>query len=165
VDVWRRGSAVNCASTLLRIQASLRRVSVPEAPMISVSLKCPHCKKSLMDPGKKLEESASVSVRLTYAGKNAPLYMSSRYGSYSLESGLSVPIGKIAGFRCPHCNADLKSTRKCEICAAQMVAFDLKDGGQVQICSRRGCKKHLLEFQDPDRELQAFYRSFVKAIK
>lgn len=163
--MWRKSGAVNRASALLRTRASLCSMSLPEAPMISVSLKCPHCKRSLMDPGKKLEESASVSVRLTYAGRNAPLYMSSRYGSYSLESGLSVPIGKIAGFRCPHCRADLKSTRKCEICAAQMVAFELKEGGQVQICSRRGCKKHLLEFQDPDRELQAFYRSFVKAIK
>jgi hypothetical protein len=118
-----------------------------------------------MEPKKKLEDSASINVRLTYAGKNAPLYMSSRYGSYTVESGLSVPIGKIAGFRCPHCKADLKSTRKCEVCSAQMVAFDLKEGGQVQICSRHGCKKHLLEFQDPDSELLAFYKSYVKALK
>ena len=133
--------------------------------MISVSLKCPHCHKSLMDPGKKLEDSSSINVHLTYAGKNSPLYMSARYGSYTVETGLKVPLGKIAGFRCPHCKADLKSTRKCEVYAAQMVAFDLKEGGQVQICSRRGCKKHLLEFQNPDSELQAFYKSYVKAFK
>ena len=133
--------------------------------MINVSLKCPHCGKSLMDAKKKLDEATSINVHLTYAGKNAPLYMSSRYGSYVVETELSVPLGKIAGFRCPHCKADLKSTRKCEVCAAQMVAFDLKEGGQVQICSRRGCKKHLLEFQNPDSELQAFYKSYVKAFK
>ena len=133
--------------------------------MISVSLKCPHCGKSLMDSAKKMDDGSSINVRLTYAGKNAPLYMSARYGSYAVETGLNIPIGKIAGFRCPHCKADLKSTRKCEVCAAQMVAFDLKEGGQVQICSRRGCKKHLLEFQNPDSELQAFYKSYVKAFK
>ncbi len=133
--------------------------------MISVSLKCPHCGKSMMDAAKKLEDSAAIAVHLTYAGKNSPLYMSARYGSYTVETGLKIPLGKIAGFRCPHCKADLKSTRKCEICLAQMVAFNLKEGGQVQICSRRGCKKHLLEFQNPDNELQAFYKSYVKAFK
>ena len=133
--------------------------------MISVSVKCPHCGKSLMDPKKKLNSSTSILIHLTYAGKNAPLYMSSAYGSYLVETPLGVPIGKIAGFRCPHCKADLKSTRRCDVCAAQMVAFDLKEGGQVQICSRRGCKKHILEFQNPDNELQAFYKSYVKAFK
>ena len=133
--------------------------------MISVSVKCPHCNKSMMDPKKKLDNTASILVHLTYAGKNAPLHMSAAYGSYMVETTLGVSIGKIAGFRCPHCKADLKSTRKCDICGAQMVAFDLKEGGQVQICSRRGCKKHLLEFQNPDNELQAFYKSYVKAFK
>ena len=133
--------------------------------MISVSVKCPHCKKSMMDPKKKLDNTASILVRLTYAGKNAPLNMSAAYGSYLVDTTLGMSIGKIAGFRCPHCKADLKSTRKCDVCGAQMVAFDLKEGGQVQICSRRGCKKHLLEFQNPDNELQAFYKSYVKAFK
>jgi hypothetical protein len=118
-----------------------------------------------MQPGKKLDNTASILIHLTYAGKNAPLYLSSAYGSYLVETALNIPISKIAGFRCPHCKADLKSTRKCDICAAQMVAFELKEGGQVQICSRRGCKKHILEFQNPDNELQAFYKSYVKAFK
>jgi len=133
--------------------------------MINVSVKCPHCGKSLMDAKKKLDKMASILVHLTYAGKNAPLYMSSAYGSYSVETDLKIPLGKIAGFRCPSCEADLKSTRKCEVCGAQMVAFNLKEGGQVQICARHGCKKHLLEFQNPDNELQAFYKSYVKAFK
>lgn len=133
--------------------------------MVTVSVKCPHCGKSLMEPKKKLDNSAAILVHMTYAGKNAPLYLSAAYGSYKIETGLPIPVGKIAGFRCPHCKADLKSTRKCDICSAQMVAFDLKEGGQVQICSRRGCKKHILEFQNPDNELEAFYKSYIKAFK
>jgi len=112
-----------------------------------------------MNARKKLDNTASIEVNLTYAGKHAPLYMSSLYGSYLIE------VGKVAGFRCPHCKADLKSTRKCDACSSQMIAFELKDGGQVQICSRRGCKKHVLEFQNADSELQAFYKSYLKAIK
>ncbi|KAF0127750.1 MAG: hypothetical protein FD189_296 [Elusimicrobia bacterium] len=133
--------------------------------MMSVSVKCPHCGKSLMDLSKKLNGKPAIAVRLTYAGKNAPLYLSSLYGSYDVETALPMPLNKIAGFRCPQCKADLKSTRKCDVCSAQMVAFDLKQGGQVQICARRGCKKHILEFQDPNNELQAFYKSYVKSFK
>lgn len=133
--------------------------------MIAISVKCPHCGKALMEPKKKLDSATAILVHLTYAGKNSPLYLSAAYGSYKAETDLAIPIGKIAGFRCPHCKADLKSTRKCDLCSAQMVAFDLKEGGQVQICSRRGCKKHILEFQNPDNELEAFYKSYIKAFK
>jgi methionyl-tRNA synthetase len=118
-----------------------------------------------MNSGKKLEGTPSIEVNLTYAGKHAPLYLSSLYGSYKVETELNMPIGKVAGFRCPSCKADLKSTRKCDACGSQMIAFELKDGGQVQICSRRGCKKHVLEFQDPAVELQAFYKAYLKARK
>jgi len=44
-----------------------------------------------------------------------------------------------------------------------MAAFKLRDGGKIQICSRRGCKKHLLEFQDPESELEAFYKSYTSS--
>ena len=133
--------------------------------MINVHVKCPHCGKSLMNSSKKLDKAPSIEVHLTYSGKHAPIYMSSLYGSYAVETALPIPQGKVAGFRCPNCKADLKSTRKCDACGSQMIAFDLKAGGQVQICSRRGCKKHVLEFQDADSELQAFYRSYLKATK
>lgn len=133
--------------------------------MVSVQVKCPHCGKSMMNPGHKLDGVQAIEVNLTYAGKHAPLYLSSLYGSYKVETELNMPVGKVAGFRCPSCKADLKSTRKCDACGSQMIAFELKAGGQVQICSRRGCKKHVLEFQDADSELQAFYKSYLKAGK
>ena len=133
--------------------------------MISIQVKCPHCGKSLMSAVNKLESAPAIEVNLTYAGKHAPLYLSSLYGSYKVQTDMNIPVGKVAGFRCPHCKADLKSTRKCDACGSQMIAFELKAGGQVQICSRRGCKKHVLEFQDADTELQAFYKSYLKALK
>ena len=39
--------------------------------MVNVSVKCPHCGKSLMNSGKKLEKAASIEVNLTYAGNEA----------------------------------------------------------------------------------------------
>lgn len=131
--------------------------------MVTVNIKCPHCGKSLMDKEKMIDGKPAIAVKLTYAGKKGMLYLSSVYGSYKVETEIDVPKSKIAGFRCPHCDADLKSTRKCDVCNAQMVAFELKAGGQVQICSRRGCKKHIIEFENPKTELEAFYKSYIKA--
>lgn len=133
--------------------------------MIVVKVRCPHCKKSLMDNKKIIDGEQAIMVKLTYAGKKGTLYLSPVYGSYNIETEIDVPKGKIAGFRCPHCGADLKSTRKCEICNASMVAFELKDGGIVQICSRRGCRKHLIEFEDPSKELELFYKTYLKSFK
>ena len=133
--------------------------------MVNLKVKCPHCGKSLMNTEHKLDRVSSIELKITYAGKNAPIYLSSKYGSYTIESELIPPQGKVAGFRCPHCDADLKSTRKCEMCGSQMIALELKDGGLVQICSRSGCRKHMLEFQDPDAELEAFYKAYIKSLQ
>lgn len=133
--------------------------------MVVVNVKCPSCGKSLMDKNKIIDGHSAVAVKLTYAGKKGMLYLSPVYGSYNVETELNVPKSKIAGFRCPHCNADLKSTRKCDVCNAQMVAFELKEGGTVQICSRRGCKKHLIEFEDPSKELEIFYKTYLRSFK
>ncbi|MDD2773472.1 MAG: class I tRNA ligase family protein [Elusimicrobiales bacterium] len=131
--------------------------------MLQLSVKCPHCGKTLMDAGRKMDGRPAIKICLSYAGKKGMLYLSSIYGSYSTGLPFTVPPGKVAGFRCPHCDADLKSTRKCDVCGAQMVAFELKHGGHVQICSRKDCKKHVLEFQDPKSELEAFYKSYAKS--
>jgi len=117
-----------------------------------------------MEPGHKIDGKPAIKIALSYAGKKGDLYLSSLYGSFHLELPFNIPLGKIAGFRCPHCGVDLKSSRKCETCGAQMVAFEFKQGGQVQVCSRRGCKKHVIEFQDPQEELEAFYKAYASSL-
>jgi len=133
--------------------------------MIVVSVKCPHCGKSLMDKSKLIDGKPSIAVKISYAGKKGVLYLSSVYGSYNIQTELDVPRSKIAGFRCIYCNKDLKIARNCDLCNAPMVAFELKDGGKVSICSRRGCRKHVIEFEDPQKELEAFYRTYIKEYK
>ena len=61
--------------------------------MVSVSVKCPHCGKSLMEPKKKLDNATAILVHVTYAGKNSSLYLSAAYGSYKVETDLGIPIG------------------------------------------------------------------------
>ncbi len=134
--------------------------------MIEVELKCPLCAESLMDAKRKIDNRPAITVEIRYGKKKGKLRMSSLYGSYKVEMDIVCPDGKIGDLFCPHCKEGLKGSRNCEICQAPMVAFSLREGGTIQICSRRGCKKHLIEFEDPDLELRTFYEksgTFYKA--
>jgi methionyl-tRNA synthetase len=128
--------------------------------MIQVNVKCPLCGKSLMEEGHKIDGHPSVKVLLEYEKRKGSLYLSSLYGSYNIETDVFVPEKMIAQFFCPHCQKELKSTRVCELCQAPMVPFNFVHGGIIQICSRRGCKKHLIEFDKLEGELSAFYNEY-----
>jgi hypothetical protein len=60
---------------------------------------------------------------------------------------------------CPHCGANLQSTRICDLCGANMAVLSVTGSGKIQICERKGCRKHLIEFEDLVTELQMFYDS------
>jgi len=53
-------------------------------------------------------------------------------------------MDEIVHFFCPHCNAELSEVAICSDCEAPMVPMIVKGGGTVHICSRRGCKGHML---------------------
>jgi len=133
--------------------------------MIHLNVKCPHCEKSLMDEKLKIDNYPSIKVKIGYKGKTGKLNLSALYGSYNINSELDVPEGEIARFFCPYCNSELKSTRTCEVCNAPMVAFKSAQGGLLQICSRHGCKKHLIEFEDLETEISVFYDEYSTFFK
>jgi hypothetical protein len=128
--------------------------------MIQVDVSCPYCKQSLMDAEHPIDDHPSVCVDIDVGGEKQWLRMSSLYGSYSIEMQGEVPEGKVCGFNCPHCGADLTVTRTCEDCHAPMVGMNFIQGGVVEVCSRRGCKKHLIEFEDIEIGLRAFYDAY-----
>ncbi len=133
--------------------------------MIHLNVKCPHCEKSMMDEELKIDNYPSIKVKIIYKRKKGNLNLSSLYGSYNIDSELDVPEGEIARFFCPYCNAELKSTRTCDVCNAPMAAFKSAQGCLLQICSRHGCKKHLIEFEDLDTEIRAFYDAYSTFFK
>jgi hypothetical protein len=51
----------------------------------------------------------------------------------------------VVHFFCPHCHAELIASSNCPQCGAPMVPMIVRRGGMVQICSRRGCKEHMLD--------------------
>ena len=128
--------------------------------MIQVHVQCPFCNHVLIDAGHRIDSRPAIKVDIASGKKKGKLYLSALYGSYHIDLNIPCPEGKLASFYCPHCREELKSTRLCEVCSAPMAFFALKEGGTLQICTRRGCKKHLIEFQDPELELRTFYDTY-----
>lgn len=128
--------------------------------MLSLDIRCPYCKRDLMDAKKKIDDKPSVRVLIQVGDKTGNLHLSSLYGSYNIWCEFDVPMGSIATFLCPYCMMDLKTGNVCERCHAPMVKFLFYGGGGVQICSRRGCKKHFIEFENIEDEIRAFYDAY-----
>jgi len=133
--------------------------------MLHVKLKCLHCGKNLKDNDCQIDNHPSMKVMIEYKGKQGALHLSSLYGSYNVDSEMDVPVGEVARFFCPHCRSDLKSSRTCYECNAPMITFESVLGGYLRICSRRGCKKHILEFENLETELRAFYEKYSTFFK
>ena len=128
--------------------------------MIEIRVKCPKCGKSLMDEGHKIDNCPGIKVLIEWKGKRGWAYLSPLYGSYTTEYEFPRPKGEIGKFFCPYCESELTSPQVCEECRAPMVRMDFIEGGRIQICSRRGCKRHLVEFEDLETELRAFYNKY-----
>jgi len=64
-------------------------------------------------------------------------------------SGVRDLEGSVAEFSCPHCHHPFPVVQVCE-CKAPVIALHLHIGGVVKFCTRNGCTKHWLEFQDAD---------------
>ena len=133
--------------------------------MIRLNVECPHCKHSLLDDNHVIDGHPSACLLFDCKGKKGKLYLSTLYGSYNSKIPSSVSEGDTLTIFCPWCNASLMSNTKCDKCDAQMVLMNIEDGGKIQICSRKGCKKHFLEFEDLETELKSFYNVYSTFFK
>ena len=129
---------------------------------IVVNVKCPYCRKSLMDEKKLIDDYPSVKINIQHHDKTGALYMSSIFGSYNILSDIYVPEEELALFSCPECNASLILKDLCEECKAPLAFLELKNGGTVQICSRRGCKYHFMDYTNFAQKLSVFYDKYKK---
>ncbi|MCX5800033.1 MAG: NAD(P)H-dependent oxidoreductase subunit E [Candidatus Eisenbacteria bacterium] len=110
-----------------------------------VEVSCPRCNHSLMDPDHLIDGHPSVRVTISFGDKHGWLRLSSLYGSYSFEHEHEIEMDTIAHFFCPHCHTELVGASNCQECGAPMVPMIVRPGGMIQICSRRGCKGHMLD--------------------
>ncbi len=110
-----------------------------------IEVRCPHCNHSLMDPYYKIDNQPSIKLIMSFQGEHGWLRLSSLYGSYSVEQEYEVPPKSIVNIFCPHCNAELSAASNCPECGAPIASMLVQNGGIVQICTRRGCKYHMLD--------------------
>lgn len=130
------------------------------ANMVSVNVNCPICKKSLMDNKNLLLEKPSIKLKIKTKDGLGWIRLCSIYGSYEHESDISISDDEIVEFSCPHCNQVLNTPELCDKCSAPMVSFLLDKGGKVAICSRKGCVKHYVAFEEIGLLLKKFFDEF-----
>ncbi len=129
--------------------------------IVTVQVKCPHCGVSLMDESKLIDNAQSIKLSLKVKGNKGYIWLSSVYQSYNIDSDLEIKDGDLADFSCPHCNAELNELEVCTDCGANMVSLFLNEGGKVSFCSRAGCKKHSVEFENLNTAMHHFYDAFA----
>jgi len=110
-----------------------------------VEVSCPRCNHSLMDRERYIDGYPSIRVTASFHLKHGWLRLSCLYGSFSVDYEYEVPKDTVVNFFCPHCHAELAGASRCFTCGAPMVPMLVRGGGLVQICSRRGCKGHMLD--------------------
>lgn len=133
--------------------------------LISLKLKCPVCGKSLMDESHLIDNESSIHLNIEIAGEKGEIHLSSIYGSYNYKANIEMPTGEVAKFICTHCDSQITSDSECLSCGANMVPFYLDMGGKVTICSRNGCKNHLVAFEDLGVALKKMYQEYGLAGK
>jgi (2Fe-2S) ferredoxin len=110
-----------------------------------IDVSCPHCNRSLMDESVAIDGYPSIKVNISSDHEDGWLRLSCLYGSYNISTELDVPMDTVVQFHCPHCHVELPSTSTCTMCKAPMVPLLVRGGGIAKICSRRGCKNHMLD--------------------
>ncbi len=127
---------------------------------ISLSVACPHCRKSLMDEEVKLQGFPSIKLNIRLPGNRGTIHLCSVYECFDHQADIKIDEDIVVDFTCPHCNKELLIKEECQICSAPMVSFVLNTGGRVSICSRKGCSNHYVAFVEISTELSNFYSNY-----
>ena len=110
-----------------------------------VTVRCPHCNHSLMEKNCLVDDLPSIGLTISYNRTHGRLNLSSLYGSFSIDSEINIPDGTALDIFCPYCHTELNTKSICPLCNASMVSMVVQDGGVVQVCSRRGCRNHMMD--------------------
>ncbi len=129
-----------------KVRIGLDRVEIDtDQRVFPLEVSCARCNHSLLDPRNVIDGHPSIRITVSFGNKHGWFCLSSLYGSYEVSSEYDIPTDTIVNVFCPHCHAELIGGAKCGECGAPMVPMIVRGGGVVQICSRRGCKGHLLD--------------------
>lgn len=127
-------------------QEGLDKVEIDtDQRVFPVEVSCARCNHSLMDAKHMIDGYPSIRVTVSFGSEHGRMLVSSLYGSYNVELEHEIPADTIVQMFCPHCHAELIGSTRCGECGELMIPMIVRGGGIVQICSRRGCKGHILD--------------------
>ena len=127
---------------------------------IALSVKCPHCGKSLMNPYHTIHNKPSVKLEIVHGNERGIVNLCAFYGCVDHSCSIEVKEGEITQFFCPHCKEELVSEVPCKECGAPQVPFSMEKGGRLHMCARRGCNSHYLDFLNVSDALRKMYNEF-----
>jgi len=110
-----------------------------------VDVSCPQCNHSFKDETFTIDGYPCLKINVATDHQQGWIRLSCLYGSYSVSTEFEIPEGIVVNFICPHCNSEIHSTSDCSQCGAPMITMLVDGGGIIRICSRRGCKNHMLD--------------------
>jgi predicted RNA-binding Zn-ribbon protein involved in translation (DUF1610 family) len=113
-----------------------------------------------MDEGHQINGKASIKVNIVTERERGVLWLCSDYGCHAHENDIELRESEIVKFYCPKCNKSLMRDVNCKMCDADMVGFNIKAGGKVNICSRMGCENHYVVFEDLHSAISKFYQEY-----
>jgi hypothetical protein len=123
----------------------------------SFIVRCPHCNRSLMDYSKLIMGKPSIKLCVKSGNNTGILNLCSIYGCYEKQCDIDLADGDIVELMCPECKNSLKSKSLCDICGAPLFVVEIESGGKLQNCSRSGCRKHRVVFEDIYDELMRYF--------
>jgi len=111
-----------------------------------------------MTPERRIDGLDAVRITAKVLDTTGSIFLSQVYGSYNKEfvDAKNVEGSVIEGL-CPHCSAPFPIHQMCE-CGAPLFSLSLLGGGVINICSRNGCERHSLEFENADDAFELFRR-------
>jgi NADH-quinone oxidoreductase subunit E len=131
---------------IVKSREGLDRIEIDaDERVFPLTVSCSRCNHTLMDSGYLVDGYPSIRVTMSFGNKHGWLRLSSLYGSFNVESEYPIPMNTLVHFFCPHCHSELIGPSNCTECGAPMVQMIVSNGGIVTICSRRGCKGHMLD--------------------
>jgi NADH-quinone oxidoreductase subunit E len=140
---------VDVAKILERARNGLDTVEVEkDGTVFPIDVSCARCNHNLMDDTYLIDGKPSIKVTMSFERKHGWLRLSGLYGSFTSTLEYPVPKNTVINLFCPHCHSELKTTSTCSECGAPMIPMIVRGGGgMLHICSRYGCKWHMLDLE------------------
>ncbi len=110
-----------------------------------LTVQCPHCRQSLMDPANPIDGAPSIRLTMCWNGGRHAFRLSCLHGSCRSSCDGEIPADFVVGLACPMCQRDLTGERTCPECGAGMAEMRVQEGAILGVCTRHGCRGRRLD--------------------